>query len=45
MEIQNKTGEQEYSSYWKDDQDQMKWNAFHWLQLNAEIWAWIVLSK
>ena len=23
----------------------MNWNPYHWLQLNAEIWGWIVLSK
>ena len=45
MEIQNKTGDQECSRYGKDGQDQMQWNAVHWLQLNAEIWAWIVHSK
>ncbi len=24
-------------------QDQMKWNAYHWLKLNAKIWQRIVL--
>ena len=45
MEIQNRMGDQECSRYRKDGQDQMKWDPLLWLQLNAEIWAWIVLSK
>ena len=28
-----------------EGQEQMKWNPGDWLQLNAEIWQCIVLSK
>ena len=48
MEIQNNMEECEvcyFNSAIPEGREQMKWNPCHWLQLNAEIWQWIVRSK